>query len=188
MKKRVFVAIDISDFARLKASEYIESLQKESSNVRVNWEKSAKLHLTLKFLGDINDEQLDKLIDAAERTAREISSFKMRIEGTGVFPSPKNARILWLGLKDEQGSLRKLNEILEKECEREGFEREKRNFKAHLTIGRLKEKSDELVKRHLQTDFEPVEFEASEIVIYQSVLQPTGSIYSVISRHKFKAK
>jgi len=97
---------------------------------------------------------------------------------------------LWLGLWDEKGSLQKLNEILETECERIGFEKEKRNFKAHLTIARLREpqNSKELTQEHLQNEFETIEFEVSEITIYESKLQPYGSIYSIVSKHLFSGE
>ena len=188
MKKRIFVAIDISELARREASQYIEHLQKEFQGARISWEKLEKLHLTMKFLGEINDEQLAKLSAAVKQTANKISPFKLQILHPGVFPSPKNARILWLGLKDEEGNLQRLNEILEDECEKQGFQKEQRSFKAHLTIGRCKERlTDLLIQKHLYSDLPPSEpFEVSEIVIYQSELQPKGSIYSVISRHIFK--
>ena len=185
MKKRVFVAIDISDKARDKVSAYIKALRERFRSVRAGWEKPEKLHLTMKFLGAVDDLQLAKLTQALERTAREISPFKLQIAEPGVFPSSGKARILWLGIKDEPGNLGKLSRILETECESKGFAKEKRNFKAHLTLARLKEKSTELVETHLKESFEPVEFCVSEIVIYQSELRPTGSVYSVISKHEF---
>lgn len=188
MKKRVFVAIDISDEARRKVSAYINDLRRRFPKVRVGWEKPEKLHLTMKFLGGVEDEQFGKLIEAVEKTALENLPFKLRITGGGVFPSPKRARILWLGIKDEKGSLLKLNEILENECEKQGFEKENRNFKAHLTIARLKENSNELAETHLRENFYTVEFEVSDVVIYRSELQPTGSVYSVVSKHDFKKK
>ena len=186
--KRIFTAIDISDEVRRKVSAYIENLRGEFWQIRVGWEKPEKLHLTLKFLGDIDNEQLKNLTEVVEKTARQISDFKLRISDTGVFPSPRNARILWLGLKDERGSLQSLNEILESECEAVGFAREKRNFKAHLTIARLREpqKSRELAQKHLQNEFEAVEFEAREVVIYESKLLLQGSVYSVVSKHKLR--
>lgn len=185
--KRIFTAIDISEEARRKVSAYIETLKKQFPKLRVGWDKPEKLHLTLKFLGDIDDEQLGKLTAAIEKTAREISAFRLRIAETGVFPNQRKARVLWLGVKDEKGNLRKLNEALENECEKQDFARETRDFKAHLTIARLREpeKSKSLVAAHLRETFEAVEFEASEIVIYQSQLAPQGSRYAIVSKHAF---
>lgn len=193
MKKRIFIAIDISEQARHKVSGYIENLRKEFSNLRVGWEKAEKLHLTLKFLGDCDERQLRNLENAVAGSAKasfeseNISNFKIQLSDTGVFPSKRNARILWLGLRDETGSLSKLNRILETECEKAGFEKENRSFKPHLTIARLREphKSGNLAAKHLENKFEPVEFEVSEIVIYESKLQPIGSIYRKHKTFKF---
>lgn len=188
MKKRIFIAVDISDEARQKVSDYIELLRNEFPRLRVGWEKPEKLHLTLKFLGETNERQLAELIKTVEKTAAQFTGFKLQIAETGVFPSPRNPRILWIGVKDETGSLPKISTSLEIKCERIGFKREKRKFKAHLTIARLREpqKLRELANKHLQNEFEPSRFEAFEIVIYESKLQSTGSIYSVVSKHKLK--
>lgn len=182
--KRIFTAIDISAETRNKVADYIENLRGEFSNLRVGWDKAEKLHLTLKFLGDLDDKQLANLIEAVKETAKQISDFNLRIADTGVFPSKRNARILWLGVEDETGSLRKLNSILETKCEAKGFVKESRIFKPHLTIGRLREpqKSNFLIERHLQNDFQSAEFEVSDLVIYESRLQKTGSVYSVVSK------
>ena len=188
MKKRIFVAIDISDEARIKVAAYIEELRGEFSNLRVGWEKAEKLHLTLKFLGDIDSNELRNLTEAVEKTAQQFSNYNLQISQTGVFPPLRAARILWLGVDDKHGSLQKINNVLETECGQKGFAKENRNFKAHLTIGRLREprKSKELTDRHLNKTFVAVKFEVSEIVIYESRLQKSGSIYSIVSRQKLK--
>ena len=193
MKKRIFIAIDISEQARRKVSGYLETLRNEFSNLRVGWEKAEKLHLTLKFLGDCDERQLDNLENAVTNSAKNffeseiIAKFKIQISDTGVFPSKRNARVLWLGLKDEMGSLAKINRILETECEKAGFAKENRSFKPHLTIARLREphKSMDLVEKHSENKFEPVGFEVSEIVIYESKLQPTGSNYRKLKTYRF---
>jgi 2'-5' RNA ligase len=186
--KRIFTAIDISDEARATVADYIENLRGAFPQIRVGWEKAEKLHLTLKFLGDIDEIRLENLIEAVGNTASQISSFRLQISDTGVFPSVRKARILWLGLKDETGELQNLNKSLEADCEQIGFAKEKRNFKPHLTIARLREphKSKELVERHLENEFKSVEFQVSEITIYESRLQKTGSIYKAIKNVKFK--
>lgn len=193
MQKRIFTAIDISEQTRQRVSGYIENLRREFSGLRVGWEKAEKLHLTLKFLGDCDERQLKDLETAVSNAAKIFAetrndvNIKIQILDTGVFPSKRNAKILWLGLHDERQSLSKLNQILETECGKIGFEKEKRNFKPHLTIARLRElqKSGNLVEKHLENRFEPVEFEVSEIVIYESKLLPTGSIYRKLKGFRF---
>lgn len=179
MKKRIFIAVDINDEARRRAFAYIEALRTEFPRLRVGWEKSEKLHLTMKFLGETGERQLADLQKVVAQMANDITSFNLEIAETGVFPAARNARVLWLGIRDKKGSLVQINDLLETHCERFGFAREQRIFKPHLTIARLKEpqKSKELAEKHLANGFEPVKFSVSEIVIYESKLQPTGSIY-----------
>jgi len=188
--KRIFTAIDISEKARRAVFAYTGKLRGEFPDLRVGWERAEKLHLTLKFLGDLEEKQLQNLIEAVEETAKQISNFKLQIFQTGAFPAKRNARILWLGLKDETEGLQKLNAILKNECAINGFAKEARDFKPHLTVARLREpnKSKELVERHLAEEFESAEFTVSEIVIYESRLQPNGSVYAIASKHRLKEK
>jgi 2'-5' RNA ligase len=184
--KRIFVAIDISDAARQRAAAHIENLRRAFPRLRVGWERPEKLHLTVKFLGDVDETKLVMLDDAVRRTAQHVPAFALRIGGCGTFPANKRARVLWLGVEGLDGGFQRLHEVLESESAKPGFARETRDLKPHLTIARLREpeSSAPLVERHLRTQFEPVEFEAGEIVIYESRLQPAGSVYSPIARYE----
>jgi len=186
--KRIFIAVDISEEARNKTAAYIETLRLEFRQIRVGWDKPEKLHLTLKFIGDTDESQLQKLETIVFEISQKIESFNLKIADTGVFPSPRNPRVLWIGVKDKKRNLAMINDFLDNECEKIGFAREKRNFVPHLTIGRIREpnKAVELAKKHLDNVFEPVEFKVSSIVIYESRLLPTGSVYSVVSKNKFR--
>lgn len=184
MKKRIFIAVNISVEARRKVSDYLEILRGEFQDLKVGWERAEKLHITLKFLGDTEVEKIAEVIKIGEKISAELEQFPIKIEQTGTFPNLKKARILWLGLQDDTNSLKKIYDLLENECEKIGFRKEKRNFKPHLTIARIRqpEKSFELAKKHLENEFEPVGFEVSEIVIYESRLQLTGSVYFPVKR------
>lgn len=188
MSNRIFVALDISEEAREKIAGFINGFKAEFRHLRVGWEKPEKMHLTLKFLGDISEKQLADLTEAVKNSAAVSGPFSVNVEKTGCFPSPKKARILWLGLTDASENLQKLQEKLEEEAGALGFVRENRSFKPHLTIARLREpeKSRELADKFLRTQFEPVGFEVSEILIYESKLQPTGSVYSVVNKFKLR--
>lgn len=188
MKKRIFAAVDISEEVRQKISEYILELKRKFSDIKVGWDRPEKLHLTLKFLGDTDEEKLEKLKVICKNISSEVSKLKLRISQTGVFPSPRNARVLWLGVQGDVEELQKINSILETECEKIGFKKEKRDYTPHLTIGRIREpqKAKKLAQTHLENKFEPISFEVSEIVIYESKLQPTGSIYTKIQNFKLK--
>lgn len=181
---RAFIAVDISEGARRLVAERIALLRARFSDLRVGWDKPEKLHLTLKFLGEISSEKLTQIIAAVENAAKEIESFSLALEGAGAFPPRGTARVLWLGVKDESQNLSEFQKRLETETEQIGFERERRAFKPHLTIARLKEpgKSRNLTDLHLQTEFPAVNFPVSEIVVYKSDLRPTGSIYTPLAR------
>ncbi len=186
--KRIFVAVDISVEARNKVTDYVKTLRSEFPKIRVGWDKAEKLHLTLKFLGDEEEKQVEDLQNILDEISAKISKFKLKIADTGIFPDAKKPRVLWIDVIDEQKSLTKINGLLENECEKIGFAREARKYVPHLTIGRIREPNNakDLAQKHLQNNFEPVEFEISEIVIYESQLMQTGSIYSILSKFKLK--
>ena len=186
--KRIFVAVDISDKARSAAADYIEKLRGAFRDVRIGWERAEKLHLTMKFLGDCEETQLKELEKIVAGIAEKIQRFEIQIADTGVFPNAHSPRVLWIDVMDAAGNLVQIHDLLESNCEKIGFERERRRFVPHLTIGRVKEpnKARDLAEKHLKNKFEPVEFIVPEIVIYESKLLPSGSIYSVVSKHELK--
>jgi 2'-5' RNA ligase len=181
---RTFIAVDISAEARRIVAERIAFLRAQFSDLRVGWDKPEKLHLTVKFLGEIPSEKLTQVIAAVENAAKEIEPFSLVLENAGAFPPRGAARVLWLGVNDESQNLSEFQKRLETETERIGFERERRTFKPHLTIARLKEpeKSRSLTDLHLKTDFPAVNFPVSEIVVYKSDLRPNGSIYTPLAK------
>lgn len=185
--KRIFVAIDISAEARQKTADYLEGLRRRFPRLRVGWERPEKLHLTLIFLGDTDEGKITEVENAVKRIADSVSAFHISIGGTGVFPGKRDARILWIGVLDN-GELNEIATKLETECRQLGFEPEKRKFNPHLTIARLREPklSKTLASSHAANEFEPVGFEVREIVIYESKLLLTGSVYTKIASFPFR--
>ena len=167
---RVFIAVEISDEVRARAAERIEFLRKQFPQLRVGWEKPEKLHLTIKFLGDIEPTQLADLIAAAEKSVRGFQPFELEITGANVFPPRGAVRVLWLDVTTGKENVLALNERLEDECWKIGFEREGRKFTPHLTVARLREphNSQSLAKLHVATQFPPVGCLVKEITIFQS--------------------
>ena len=184
-KKRIFAAIDISSEARERIAAYTRSLQQEFENVPVKWEKPDKLHITIKFVGSIDESELAAFTDTVAKAAAKITPFSIIISGTGAFVKRRaRSNVLWLGLNSSPD---KTIESLVAAIDREASEPSERRFRPHLTIARLKDakKARGLIERHLQATFEPVTFHVSEIVIYESTLLPTGSIYNALSKHNF---
>lgn len=182
---RVFCAVDLSAEARRRAADHIDGLRKLHPAAGAKWDRPEKLHVTLKFLGDVSRPRLDALAAATRRAANECGPFELAVEGTGVFPPRGAARVLWLGLKDPSGALARLQQRLEAECEAEKFVREERAYHPHLTLARLKTWAGadrQLVGAHKAARFEAVRFPVGEILIIRSVLEPSGSRYTVLER------
>ncbi len=180
--KRIFIAIDISEEARQKAAEYAAKLRHSFSGVRIGWEQPEKLHQTLKFLGNVSERQVGAVQKALARVAVSFPGFKANLTDTGVFPAKGRPRILWIGVEADS-NLAAIADQAEAECRLLGFRSDKRPFRPHLTIARLREpsRSADVVAQHLANRFEPVTFEVREIVIYESELRPAGSIYTKLA-------
>ncbi|MGD9589479.1 MAG: RNA 2',3'-cyclic phosphodiesterase [Pyrinomonadaceae bacterium] len=176
--KRTFAAIDLSEEARRVAAGHLERLRRAFPGIRVGWERPEKLHFTLKFFGDVEDDLIPSLRSMIETVAGEAKVFEAILAGTGRFPPKGEPRILWLGAADN-GNMRNLAERIESEASKLGFLKEKRRFTPHLTIARLREPfaSHGLALAHLETAFEPVRFEVHGITLYESTLLPGGSVY-----------
>ena len=156
--------------------------------MRASWEKPEKLHITLKFLGDIEPARVEALSSAAASAAASLEPFELTIEEPGTFPPHGQPRVLWLGLVDASGRLALMQRALETECAAVGFARESRPFKPHLTLARVRspQGARELAAAHRETPFEPQRFEVSELVVMRSELGPGGSRYTPLSRHALR--
>lgn len=180
---RVFIALSISSSIKEKIAEIQRRLKRGEDKIK--WVDPGIIHLTLKFLGEIREEKVKKVFQAAERAARESSPFLMKIEGMGIFPNFSRPRVVWVGVKEERGKLKSLVTFFEKELKKEGFPEEKREWRPHLTIGRVRF----LKKKEKLIDFIQVEKEGrfgeeevKDIEIMQSQLTPGGAVYKVLKR------
>ena len=182
---RVFCAIEIPAEVRERLIEHVQKLRQALPDVQASWTKPENIHLTLKFFGNISQQQVVKASDAASRATAGLSPFTMRIEEPGSFPTRGPARVLWIGINDPTGSLIKLQQKFDAECETEGFSREDRAFHPHLTVARLRTPrgARSLSEKHNELRFEPAEVTVSSLILFRSELSPKGSRYSVISKH-----
>ncbi|MDT5061056.1 MAG: 2,3-cyclic 3-phosphodiesterase [Acidobacteriota bacterium] len=185
---RVFCAVELPLEVRARAAEHIARLRDAVQGVRASWEREEKLHITLKFLGEIAPNRLQALSDAASHAALSTQPFILSLEGAGAFPTRGLPRILWLSINDSSGQLTKLQSNLEEECEHVGFAREERPFRPHLTIARIRapQAARKLAQLHQEIGFEAIDFPVKELVLMRSELGPGGSSYTEISRHRLK--
>ena len=183
---RTFCAIELPPEVRSQLAKHAQQLRDAVPSVTASWSKPENVHLTLKFFGNVPTQSLAKISAAASRVGSEFSSFQIRIGGTGVFPRRSRPQVLWIGVGDSSGRLSDLQQRLEEEFAREGFPKEDRGFRPHLTIARLRRPEDarQLAEAHIQTKFSFIEVRVTEFVLFRSQLSPKGSIYTVISHHE----
>jgi 2'-5' RNA ligase len=186
---RVFCAVELPAEVKERVAHHVAQLRALAPQAKASWERTEKLHLTIKFLGEIEESHVERLSRAAERAASGLWPFELRLEGTGAFPTRGLPRVLWLGVTDAPGLLAELQRRLEDECAGEGFARERRAFKPHLTLARLRTPADaqQLADLNRATLFEAVAFSVSELVVVRSELGPGGSRYTALSHHQLKA-
>ncbi|MGA9997460.1 MAG: RNA 2',3'-cyclic phosphodiesterase [Pyrinomonadaceae bacterium] len=182
---RVFCAVALPDNLRDTVGQHIALLRQAMPDVRASWDRAEKLHITLKFLGEIKQSRVPSLSHAAEHAAQTIKPFELAIEGAGAFPVHGPPRVLWLGIRDSSGSLAHLQKRLEEECATENFKREQRPFHPHLTIARLRSPGGarKLAALHKETGFDAQTFAVRELLVIRSELGAGGSRYTEISKH-----
>lgn len=176
---RAFVALEIPDDARRVAVELQSRLRHVRAKVR--WVEPANLHVTLKFLGDVEPERLNRLADRLSEALRETKRVPMTVEGAGAFPDAKRPRVIWAGLR-EQDLLRGLFEQVDAASAAVGFERDRKPFRAHLTLGRIKRPGDvsstldDPSLRGYHSETQP----ADRVTLFRSQLTPKGAVYSAL--------
>ena len=183
---RVFCAVELPGEVRSRVAERVRRLRAEFPDVRASWEKPEKLHVTLKFLGDVEPARVEALSGAAARACSNIEPFELTVEEPGSFPTRGQPRVLWLGIVDASGRLALMQRALETECAAAGFPHESRAFKPHLTLARVRSThgASGLAAAHRELPFEPQRFKISELVVMRSELGPGGSRYTPLSRHR----
>lgn len=184
---RIFCAVELPDEVKSRVAEHIKRLRSEFPHARASWEKPEKLHITLKFLGEVEPSRVEDLSRAASHAASRVEPFRLTIDEAGAFPPHGQPRVLWLGIEDSSGRLAALQSSLEDACAAAGFPREPRPFKPHLTLARLRspQGARELAAAHREAHFEPQDFNVSELVVMRSELGPGGSRYTPLSRRPF---
>jgi 2'-5' RNA ligase len=187
---RVFCAIELPAEVRERAARHIARLREAVPEARASWERTEKLHITLKFLGEIAPERVEALSVAVSGATSNARPFTLELEGAGAFPPRGIPRILWLGINDSSGALARLQSRLEDECATAGFAREERSFHPHLTLARIRapQGARELAQMHRETAFETIEFAVTALVVMRSELGTGGSRFTEISRHWSKTE
>ena len=182
--RRIFIAIDLSAEARSACALHIGVLRRTFPSARIGWERPEKLHITVKFLGQTSSETLAELESRLDEASQSFKPSTVQLNGPGVFPNDSRPRVLWVGVNDADAVVAASHNRVDQVCSTLGYERDGRRYKPHITIGRVRDPhtATDAVTAHLNAHIEPVEFRVNGLVIYESKLLPTGSVYSVVSR------
>ena len=191
---RVFLAVELSQELRAELAivqqELKRSIEPElKRGTRISWAQPASIHLTLKFLGDMDEQVIDPLLVAVEEAIGSRLAVTVPLERLGVFPRPQSPRVLWVGPSEnwERGAEAKrvaeIHGAIEQACEGLRFLRETRPFSPHLTLARIKVGERQVgvalakggvLDRPLSLG--PLAVES--VVLMKSELKPTGSVYT----------
>ena len=181
MGKRLFIAakLPLSDQTRKK----IDFIRDRLNYEKIKWVEPQNVHLTLKFLGDTDEELIPQIEEKLQQIAGQIPVNQVEVKGLGVFPNPFKPRVLWLGLQYEP-ALKELYDLIENEMELLGYEREHRDFKPHITLGRIKFLKNRKNLQFLLDKFKNTEFQSvkvNKIILFESELFPTGPVYTELA-------
>jgi len=178
---RTFIAIELSEEIRKKIWAMIEELKGVSAPVK--WVEQDNLHITLKFLGEVPDKEIDNLISLSTDAAEGVKPFAAEFAGVGTFPGGHHPRVIWVDTvkgREEQGDIAS---SLEEKLSNAGFRSEEREFKPHITVGRVRE--DKGLAKLLSkleglrgTNFG--EMKIDHVNIMKSRLSPKGPTYEII--------
>ena len=184
----MFCAFELPETLRTRLKAHSESVREAVPEAAASWGRPENIHLTVKFFGNVDQAKLPMISAALGRAVKEFGPVEIQVGKTGVFPRASRPQVLWIGIDDASTLLSRLQGRVENECAREGFPKEDRAFRPHLTIARIRKphNANRLAETHLRMGFAPVEIILSELVLFRSELSSKGSSYTAISRHRLE--
>ena len=184
---RCFIAIEIPKTIQNQLAQIQGTLRNQIE--KASWVKPGNIHLTLKFLGDIDPDDLESIGKAIERVTSHHRSFSLRVGGLGAFPNFARPRVLWAGIKVGGNRVSVLARDINAALSDCGFPLDTKKFNPHLTLARLKERIDlrPYTNQYRQYDrMDGAEMSVTTISLIQSQLHPTGAIYSTLQSYPLK--
>lgn len=176
-RNRVFIAIELPDAVRAQVARLQEKLKESEADVK--WVESQNIHLTLKFIGEVEPDKLEATYAGVTEAIGEQAKFPMSLAGIGAFPSMRRVQVIWIGVFAGATESTELSEKVEACLAKRGFEAEKKKFMPHITIGRVRsfKNVNRLVKLMEDIPFASADFAADAVTVIKSELTPQGPIY-----------
>lgn len=181
---RTFIAVDLPVAVRQSAFDLIGELQGTEANVK--WVEESQLHWTLKFLGEISTRDMASVCRAMTKAVAKVPAFHVNVHGAGAFPTAERPRTIWLGASEGVDSFVALHEELEKTFEPLGFRSERRRFRPHITLGRVRRSPNGVAELggliQEKADYEVGSMHVKEVIAFASRLERSGPTYEVLGR------
>lgn len=181
---RLFIAVNISEENKNRIARIQSKLKDNIAGVK--WVEKENLHLTLKFLGEVAGGRLAEIKEKIAEAGSLIKRFEIDFCNLGIFPNENFPRILWAGIEKGQPELEVLARKIEDLLQEIGFEKEKRPFSAHLTIGRFK--NHRPCSLHGKNKEEKFSQTVEKIFLIKSTLTPKGPVYEVVEKFQLEGK
>ncbi len=181
---RSFIALELAPEIQKQLRQIQAELKKSGADVK--WVNPEGIHLTLKFLGNVSPELLEEIKKLINQLAKSYKSFELKISQLGAFPKIEYPRVIWVGMEQRENQVVKLAQDLEERLIQLGFLREKRAFKSHLTLGRVRSahNRDQLKKLLQSLTFPRTTMQAGTLILFKSTLTPKGAIYQALHEAK----
>ena len=184
-KIRAFIAIELDEAMRRHMAEAQERLRR-AGRLPVRWARPDSAHVTLKFLGEVEPEAVSRIAGAVAQAAGAAKPFHVGFGAIGAFPSPRSARIMWLGLTGETAALSDLRDAVESFVTPLGFPAEARPFTPHVTLARLQDGARpvdlEAIRAGAEIPRESVSQKITDVVLFRSDLSRGGPVYTPLCR------
>ena len=183
---RLFIAIEIPETISDNLSSTINEIK--DSNDKVKWIKGCNMHITLKFLGDVEKSKVNSIKDVLLSCSVNRSSFNSVVKGFGMFLSGKVPKVMWTGVSSGDREIKKLFYDLEDELAKIGFAKEKRSYTPHITIGRVKKIYNPVffsskISKYNEKIFG--NFKVDSISLIESAISKEGAVYNTVYNTKF---
>ncbi len=185
---KAFVAVELDESSIMVLSRGVQRLRQDFPKVR--WSRPEQFHLTLKFIGDIDNRQLPTVCQSLREVCAAVDPFAIELSGLGTFPKNKPPRVVWAGVHDPAEQLRKLAEQIDERLGQLGIAREIRQFNPHLTLGRVTRAADSDRLQEALVEAAPRiagRCEVEELALLASFKEGGQIVYDAIDRVPLKS-
>lgn len=175
--KRVFIAINLPEEIKKELAGIIDKFKKDSKGAHIKWVEPKNLHLTLHFLGSLEDDKIQRVINEARKIIAKYNAFEMELGNIGCFPDARRPRVIFVEAKESRGEARKIQAELKSTLQQLGFETDDRPWQSHITLGRVK---TFFACRGLDSQVPALKFKVESADLMESELLPSGPLYTII--------